>query len=276
MTPQLEELASLYVLDRLVGRARADFEERLSQDRELALLVRALETTIARRVRLLPQHKPPADLFDRISAQLDSPAAKARSRARTSPAWTSWVPWSIAAAFALGLGVTSTLLWQRDRAAAAPVILVVGLDADRSTLATLPMRHPAANADARYAQLAAIAEKFWDDPARLPTERSDTAARGYAVFDPESRQGFIAVRQLPQQAHQQRYHLWVVDTATGRATEAGVIPAAASDGGLYSFSLSPDAPAEARQLDVFITAEDASFAQPAQPSNRVVLGGKRI
>jgi hypothetical protein len=138
------------------------------------------------------------------------------------------------------------------------------------------MSHPAANADARYAQLAAIAEKFWDDPARLPTERSGTAARGYAVFDPESRQGFIAVRQLPQQAHQQRYHLWVVDTATGRATEAGVIPAAASDGGLYSFSLAPDAPAKARQLDVFITAEDASFAQPAQPSNRVVLGGKRI
>lgn len=276
MTPQLEELANLYVLDRLVGRARADFEERLSQDRELALIVRGLETTLAHRVRLLPQHEPPADLFARITAELDAPAAKTALPARTPAARVSWVPWSIAAAFALGLGVTTALLWQRDRATAAPVILLVGLDANRSTLATLPLHDPAADADARYAQLAAMAEKFWDDPARLPIERSDTAARGYAVFDPQSRQGFIAVRQLPQQAHQQRYHLWVVDTATGRATEAGVIPAAASNDGLYSFSVSPDAPTKARQLDVFITAEDASFAQPAKPSNHIVLGGKRI
>jgi anti-sigma-K factor RskA len=275
MTPQLEELASLYVLDRLVGRARADFEERLGQDRELARLVRGLETTIARRVRLLPQHEPPADLFDRISAQLDSPAANARSPARPTPAWASWVPWGIAAAFALGLGVTTALLWQRERAA-APVILLVGLDPHRSTLAAIPVRNSPGDADARFAQLAAMAEKFWDDPARLPMERSGTDARGYAVFDPESRQGFIAVRQLPQQDHQQRYHRWIVDTATGHATEAGVIPAAASNDGLYSFSLSPGAPAKAREFDVFITAEDAAFSQPTKPSDRIILGGKRI
>lgn len=275
MTPQLEELASLYVLDRLVGRARAEFEERLEQDRELALLVRELETALARRVELLPQHEPPADLFARISARLDAPGTRLSPQARRAPVWASWVPWGLAAALALGLGVTTALLWQRERAP-APVILFVGLDANRSTPVPLPASQASSNADARYAQLAAMAEAFWNDPAQLPVERASTAARGYAVLDPESRQGFIAVRQLPQQNQQQRYHLWVVDTATGHVTEAGVIPAASADGGLYSFAFSPEAPAKARQLDVFITAEDASSAKPAQPSARVILGGKRI
>lgn len=281
MTPSLEELACLYVLDRLDASERAAFETRLLHDPELAALAHDLERTLARRIQLLPQQEPPAEVLARIEARLDAPAAAAfpPPPARFTQAGSNWVPWGLAAVFAIGLGVTSMLLLNRPRAADAnPVVLVFGLDPNRSTLAKVRLHERSDGADARFAQLAALADKFWDDPSGLPNASSGASpeARGYALFDPESRQGFIAVRQLPSPSDQRRYHLWLLDTATGRATEAGVIPATASNGGLYSFSLSPDTRSEARQFDFFITTEDASVAPPTQPSDRVILGEKRI
>lgn len=281
MTPQLEELACLYALDRLDPAERASFEARLPHDAELAALVRELESTVDRRIRLLPRHEPPPDLLARIEARIDRLAAgdTATPARKPAPLWTAFSRWGIAALFAIGLGAATFFVLDRNRAAVTPpVVFVVGLDSQRSTFAALPLQGQPGDHDARFVQLASLAEKFWDNPGNLPSTMDSAAEndRGYALFDPDSRQGFIAIRQLPARNDDKRYHLWIVDTATGQALEAGVIPLTAANRGLYFFSVAPGAEARPGNVDFFVTAEDPATSQPSQPRGQVVLGKTRI
>jgi Anti-sigma-K factor rskA len=156
-------------------------------------------------------------------------------------------------------------------------VLVVGLDSVGSRLAELPVQDRPTNADASFIQLASLAEKYWEKPQDLPVRAAPArpGGRGYALFDPGSSQGFIAVRQLPAVEVGKQYRLWLVDTATGRVRSAGVLPSGAPDSGLYFFSVAPGG-AKADGLDFFVTAEDASGPDPAQPHGKVVLGDRRI
>ena len=99
---------------------------------------------------------------------------------------------------------------RRAPEAARPYVIVVGLDSLRSTLAELPIKERPENADASFVQLASLAEKFWDKPEDLPVklDSAGESGRGYALFDPASNQGFIAIRQLPAAGEGKQYHLW--------------------------------------------------------------------
>lgn len=281
MNTQLEELACLYVLDRLDARERAALEARLPNDPELAALMRELEATLALRIHSLPQHEPPAGTLARIEARIGAPpagAARAPSRSIV-PLWASFARWGIAAVIAVGVGIIAFQSLRRAPAAAGrPYVIVVGLDSLKSTLAELPVKERPQNADASFIQLASLAEKFWRKPEDLPVklDSTDTAGRGYALFDPGSNQGFIAIRQLPAAAQGKEYHLWLLDTASGQVREAGIIPVAASARGLYFFSVVPTTAAKPGSTDFFVTAEDAGSPDSAQPRGKVVLGDRRI
>ncbi len=295
MTPQLEELACLYVLDQLDRSERAAFETRLAHDDDLAALVREFETTLAERIRLLPPHHPRADLLARIEAQLDTPAHVGRglptppspaftdsllaSRpplsppSRTLAGWPTFARWTLAAAAAIALGAGTFFFLERQRAAdAPPTVLIVGLDPQRSTVTEFQLRERASGADARFVQLASLAEQFWVSPENLPHASAATGARhAYALFDPSTRQGFIAVQQLPAPAAGQRYHLWLVDTDTGRVIDAGSLPAATSRG-LYFFTIDPAAAPTPGPLNFLITAEDTAASLPPRPRGQAILG----
>jgi len=291
MTKQFEELACLYVLDQLDNDERTAFEARLIREPELAELVRDLEPALAHGVRDLPQHEPPAGALDRIETRIDalrgSVAATAEPRRswnpfRTkgtviAPDWFSLARWGVAAVVAVSL---ATLAIQSLRTPAAqPVFVFVGLDADRNTFAELPMQDSVKDPDARFIQLAGLAESFWQKPSGLParTVPAPGDSRAYALFDPGSRQGFIVVEQLPVAAEGQSYHLWVVDPATGRARDAGSLPLDGMSRGLYSFALEPGDATESSRPNFFITLEEAG-ADPAttQPRGKVVLGRNNI
>jgi anti-sigma-K factor RskA len=288
MNASLEEIASLYVLDQLPTRDRAAFESRLVRDPELTALVRELESALAHRIRALPSREPSADALARIEARIDAlPAARSRDSDRDeltpvsardrSRGWTAPARWGLAAAVAFGLvtfAVHSLL-----RGLAAPVVIFVGLDAQRSTVASLPLAPRTQDADARFIQLASLAEQFWEKPDRLPvTLPADGASgdRGYALFDPASHQGFIAIEQLPAPAPNERYHLWIVDTASGRVHDAGILPLADARAGLFSFSVAPEEFARSAHLNFFVTAEKAAMPAPPRPRGEVVLGDRRI
>ena len=182
------------------------------------------------------------------------------------------------------LGGLGTLAIQSLRhSSAQPVFVVVGLDPHRNTFAELPTSGPAAkDPDARFIELASTAENLWRNPeARpLPTAAGAADNHGYAVFDPGSQQGFIAIEQLPALAENQRYHLWVVDPANGAIRDAGVLPLAGLNRGLYSFALAPGEAAKKSDArpNFFITVEEATSEAPATPKPRgkVVLGKDSI
>lgn len=274
MNESPEDLACRYVFDQLDDRERAAFEARLLREPGLATLVRDLEAGLARGVRALPPHEPPAGLLARIEGRIDGlrPPAAAPSPRRTP--WAAIARWGVAAVITVSL---ATLAVQSlRRAPAQPVIVLVGLDQNRSTFAELPLPPAGRDPDARFIQLAALAENFWKKPGDLPLKPETGANSGYALFDPGSRQGFIAIERLPVVAESQRYHLWILDPATARVHDAGILPLGGMSRGLYSFALGSDDSPPTTRPDFFITVEEKSAPQPARPQGKVVLGQQRI
>lgn len=277
MNPQLEELACLYVLDRLDARERAAFEARLLHDPDLAELVSGLESTLSRLVHALPQRQPPAGLPDRLEGLIDRlPKGDKPERAAT-PLWASIARWGIAAVIALGVGTIAVQSLRRTSSSATrPFVIVVGLDSRRTTPVELPLGESPQNSDARFIQLASMAERFWEKPDDLPVKLGSNgeSGRAYALFDPGSNQGFIAIRQLPIVDQGKRYHLWILDTASGGVREAGVLPVTGTSPGLFFFSVQPTAGVSPDRLDFFVTAEDPSAPGPSRPHGKVVLGDR--
>ena len=333
MNPQLEEIACLYVLDRLDPRERASFEACLRHNPQLASFVREIASTLDQGIRALPQVEPPAGLLAQIEARIaELPAEEAiptwhrrpasgseqpsdmgetpmppqtiakwhgrpagrSARAEAGPArgpetssnmggkptplWITIARWGIAALIAVGVVTLAVQhLWRAPAAAGRPFVIIVGLDSRRSTLTELPLQKLPPDADASFVQLASLAEQFWEKPEDLPVKLRATGqgGRGYALFDPASSQGFVAVQQLPVIGHGQRYHLWMLDTVSGLIREAGVLPVTGSNSGLYSFSVVPISEAKPDRVDFFVTAEDTASPESTRPSGRVVLGSQR-
>lgn len=278
MNPAPEEIAALYVLDQLEPAERAAFEKRLAHDAALAALVRELETTLAHSVHALPSATPPDDLLARIEQQLD-PAPPRAAVAANALRFPVFARWGLAAIIALSLATLAVQSLRRPTT--PPLIVFVGLDAQRSTLTALPATDAPRDPDARFIQLASLAEQFWKNPSRLPLKSTATpeARRGYALFDPSSQQGFIAVEQLPAITARQRYHLWILDTADGTLRDAGTLPLGGAADGLYSFSLPAGGAGKPDRLKFFVTAEDESAPasiSPNRPRGQVVLGDERI
>lgn len=138
MNPQLEELATLYVLDRLDPAERTAFESQLPGSPELTAFVRDLEAALAREIRSLPQHQPSADLLARIESRLD-PAPAVVPSAGAAPArpaalpWLAFARWGIAALITVSLATLAVQSLRRPPAA-APVVLIIGLGSHASTL----------------------------------------------------------------------------------------------------------------------------------------------
>jgi hypothetical protein len=277
MNTKSEELACLYVLDQLNDRERTAFESGLANDPELASLVRELEAALSRRIHALPAHEPSAGLLARIEARIDRVPARAE-HGNLAP-WASAARWGIAAVIALGVGILAVQSLRRPPATLErPYVIFVGLDSISSKLARLPVQEPPRNADASFIQLASLAQKYWNKPDDAPVKQDSQGqgGRGYALFDPGSDQGFIAIRQLPVAESGKQYRLWVRDTASGQVREAGVLPAAGQTSGLYYFSVAPSGAGRLDRLDFFVTAEDASASDSAEPRGKVVLGDRRI
>ena len=277
MSPEIEDQATLYLLDQMEPKERAAFEERLLRDAELAELVRDMERTLARKVKALPPVTPHRRVFAGIEARIDAsstPAANVRPRP-VIPLWASVARWGIAAVIALSLGTIAIQQVRRGSLSDRPVIVVVGLDPAQTRSAQFTLKERPRDSDASFIQLASLAEQYWEKPQNLPaaSRSSAGAGQGYAVYDPSSNQGFIGVRNLPPLEPGKRYHLWLVNPASGEFQEAGSLPDAATAGGLYSFSV-PVA-AKPDSVGFFVTVEDAAKPSPS-PQGKVVLGQKTI
>ena len=100
-----EAQASLYALGALPAEELAEFERVLRADLQLQLLVRDLRGTAGAMVAAFPRIAPPPDLKQRIFEALDeretvTPGVLPAEPGRAS-AWVGWVPWALAACFAL-------------------------------------------------------------------------------------------------------------------------------------------------------------------------------
>lgn len=278
MNESSEELAGLYVLDRLDPTQRSAFEAQLARDPSLLRLVRELEAVFAARIRALPQHRPGEQVLTRIEEEIAESSTRARGEdKRPRTVWAQPVIWAIAAVVLLGFAFLGARTWLERRA--APIgdrVLLVALDPKGNSIQDLRFPITTADADARFVELASMAEKVFapgtEQRATAPSSSVDQG-HSYALFDPRSRQGFIVLQQLPPLPEGKRYCIWIVDTKSRRIEPAGVIPAK-GERGVYFFNLEGLNKLAADHADFVVTAEDADSSVSAanRPKGKVVLG----
>ncbi len=282
MNVTTEELASLYVLDKLDPAQLRAFEARLQVDTDLLQLVRGLESALEDQIRALPQREPPGASFERIKSQIRPREPVPLKDKVVSIPWISLMGWGMAAILLLGLGLTFILTSERHPPASGsnPVVLVVGMDAQSNQWKTIPLAS-ATDASESFAQLAVLAEELWKNPGHLPgysnePNPANTRSSGYTVFNPASKHGFIAIQQLPRPVAGKHYYLWVKDPFSNRLECAGLIPLQDADHGLYSFALSQDSEITSDRVVFFITEESSDDPTWTRPRGRPVLGTDHI
>ena len=99
-----EAQASLYALGALSAEELPEFEVAMSRDLQLQMLVRELRGTSVLLPAAFPQVAPPPALKGRIMAALDARGGAAvivPLDASRTPSWVAWMPWAMAACFAV-------------------------------------------------------------------------------------------------------------------------------------------------------------------------------
>lgn len=283
MNENTKELASLYVLDKLTPDERRVFEKRLETETELVLLVRELEIAVEEQVRKLPQQEAPAHLFSKIESKVYSESPAVNSKPTVSISWPIFAGWGMVAALLLGVGLT-LLVTHRDSGGGAPtaqpVYLVVGMDSDSSAFKTIPAVISQGDLGS-FGDLTQMVENYWDHPDELPTKvgaspLANTLGSGFAVFDPQSKHGYIAIQNLPKQEDGKNYFLWVKDPQANLLECAGIIPMQDRNNGLYFFELDDNSPISSSRVAFFVTEETASEPMLEKPGGEMVLGSDRI
>ena len=196
-----EELAALYSLGLLSDEETAQFEDQLRADAELRKLARELQDSAARLAYCPPAQLPPATVRSRLLIQIQSRGAVSHP----VPASSSWLPWAIAAAFAILAGVLAV-----DRAR---------LQREVSTWRT-------ANAEAQH-EIATLRAEDALSKLRIATLTSQGAnapgSMGIVAWDGAKQRGVLTLEKLPPPGPAQDYQLWIIDPEYAKPVSGGLV-----------------------------------------------------
>lgn len=193
MNEQLEEQAAFYVFGLLEGDEAAAFELRLQSDAELRALVDQLDAAGAAVAHSAAPRPLPADLRDRVLAQIRS------GKTAAFPRRFNWIPWAIAACLAL---TCAYLVAERS-----------GL---RKRITRLEQRDILSQI-----QIASLSSKLENAPD----------ANAVVVWDEKKQRGILKVTSLPRNEEDRDYQLWLVDPRYKDPVDGGVFHVA-NDGSL--------------------------------------------
>ena len=192
---RLEENAALYAVGALTADETAAFEAEIAEDNELASLVAELQETAAGLAYTAPARFPPVWLVDRILAQVrDGDTGAPTDRF----SWARWVPWAIAAFFAVlagGMAFDTGNLKRR-------------LSQSQSQAASLAKRDFLANV-----QIASLTSQLENAPA----------IAGAIARDQQAQRGLLTLQKLPKLTPTQDYQLWVIVPQYPQTVSAGLV-----------------------------------------------------
>ncbi len=207
MNEELEEQASVYVLGLLEGEAAAAFERQLESDDELRSFVDQLDETVAQIAHQAPPRPLPPQLRERVLSQ--TPGGKTIA----FPGRARWIPWAIAAGLAL---TCSYLIGEQSR-----------------------LRHRITHLEERdvlaQIQIASLHSKLEGAPN----------ANAVVVWDERKQRGVLKVTQLPRNAADHDYQIWLVDSRYKNPVDGGVFHIATD--GTSRVAFHPAAPVRAAQ-----------------------------
>jgi anti-sigma-K factor RskA len=184
MNEELHEQASLYVLDLLEGDDAVNFEKRMQSDAELRALVDELDEAAALIAHDAPQRELPPELRARLLGQIRS------GKTIPLPRRATWIPWAIAAALALSCAY---LLSERGSLRKR----ITHLE-ERDLLAQI--------------QITSLRSELKNAPD----------ANAVVIWDERKQRGVLKVTQVPRNAADRDYQLWMIDPRYKNPVSAGV------------------------------------------------------
>ena len=191
MKEELEEQASFYVLGLLEGDKAPAFERQLESDDELRAFVDQLDETAAQLAHHAPPRPLPPALRERVLGEIRSGKTVPFSRR------TQWIPWTIAACLAL---ICSYLIAERNQL--------------RHRVVRLQQRDVLAQV-----QIASLSSKLASAPN----------ANAVVVWDERKQRGVLKVAQLPRNAADHDYQIWLVDPRYKNPVDGGVFHVATDE-----------------------------------------------
>ena len=205
----LQEQASLYALGLLDAQESRQFEALLRDSAELQALVRDLRAVTEQVAANVPGLEPRPALRSQLMAQIGR---------RRKPAAGSWIPWAVAAGFALvSVGFISQATKLKLQLS-AQVRRVEELDMSLMLAQSEngELRHTVAKLRENN-RLAAVRIALLDSMVK-----SDPKAVAVSVWDNERQNGVFIVRNLKPAPADKDYQLWVIDPEYATPVDAGV------------------------------------------------------
>jgi anti-sigma-K factor RskA len=278
--------ASLYVLGLLTPEEARKFQAMLAADPELAELVGRLETAAAALAWTAPPRDPPPALRARIAGRIQPEEEELPNRVVAFPSRTAWVPWAVAACFALTtagfcykryenrLVMADFLLRDRaqqaelDRVQSRDVALQLRLDGALSLVAAAGQKNEDLQrlldtANGEVADLKtrnALSEIKIAMLASMAKEAPQAAA--VVAWDGGSQRGIVKTVHMPSARADQDYQLWIIDPDYKTPVSAGVF-----DPGKGA-NFAPDHPIS--KADKFAVSLEKKGGAPA-PQGPIVL-----
>jgi anti-sigma-K factor RskA len=231
MNEELEEQASLYVLGLLEGGEAAAFEQRLQVDADLRALVDELDEAAAALAHNAPARALPPELRARVLARVS------RGKTMAFPRRSNWIPWTLAACLALSCAY-----------------LVAESEGLRKRIARLEKRDIFSRV-----QIASLSSKLESAPN----------ANAVVVWDEKKQRGILKVTQLPRNADDRDYQLWLVDPRYKDPINGGVFHVA--NDGTLSVTFQPNAPVREAQVFAISLERKGGVTKAEGP---IVLLGK--
>jgi anti-sigma-K factor RskA len=185
MNEELEEQASLYVFGLLEKGEAGAFERRLESDAEMRALVDDLDEAAAAIAHHAPARTLPTGLRARVLSQIGG-----TNKVLTFPLRSAWIPWTLAACLALACAY---------------------LVAENSGLRKRVTRLEERDILARL-QIASLTSKLANAPN----------ANAVVVWDERKQRGILKITQLPPNADDHDYQLWLVDPRYKNPVDGGV------------------------------------------------------
>ena len=202
MNEELEEQSALYVFGLLEGEEATAFERRLESDTELRSFVDQLDGVAGQLAHRAPQRSLPSELRAQVLAQIG------RGKVRAFPRGAQWIPWAAAACLALTCAyLLAEQAHLRHR--------ITHLE-ERDVLARL--------------QIASLTSKLQSAPN----------ANAVVVWDERKQRGILKVTQLPRNADDRDYQIWLIDPRYKDPVGGGVFHVA-NEGG-FSVPFHPAEP----------------------------------
>jgi anti-sigma-K factor RskA len=211
-----QELIALHALGLAESDDRKVTEDLLSSDPESAKLYQELQDTLGQFAHAVDQVEPPAELRIRILEALPqrgSSPVMVDEAPRVIPFRTgigAWIPWSLAACFAIVCGV----------------VIQKNLSLRENLASAL------AESDLEAIEVVALSSLMEAAPQ----------AEAIAVWDAKHQEGILTITRLPKLGEDQDYQLWIIDPRYENPVDGGVFNV--SELGETRFQFKPDQPVE--------------------------------